>query len=125
MDIGIIIVVGIFVVLPAAITINNLLTERRMKQRAEQLIALDRIARQVDAGVNHFSIGPMIKAYRESDGRGPFKQVWKVPISYHPNDGTGSVGTTPEMRLDGSDDIRAIEDDMVKAIRLHREYKGT
>jgi hypothetical protein len=122
MDIGVIIILGIFVVLPLAITINNWLTERRMKKRAEQLIALDRIARQLDVGVNQLSIGIVSKAYREGDGRGPLKQVWSVPIHYRPNDGTRGNGMTAKLRLDGTEDYRAIEEEMIKMIRLDREY---
>lgn len=122
MDIGVIVVIGIFVVLPAAITINNLLTERRMKRRAEQFIALDRIARQLDVGANQLSIGIVGKAYREGDGRGPMKQVWSVPIHYRPNDGTRGNGITAKLKLDGTENYRAIEDEMIRMIEFDRQY---
>lgn len=122
MDIGVSIIIGIFVVLPAAITVNNLLTERKMKRRAEQFIALDRIARQLDIGMNQLSIGIVSKAYREGDGRGQLKQIWSVPIHYRPNDGSRGNGLTAKLKLDGTDNTREVEDQMIKMIQLDREY---
>jgi hypothetical protein len=122
MDIGVATIIGIFVVLPAAITVYNLLSERRMKRRAEQLIAFDRIARQLDIGVNQLSIGIVGKAYREGDGRGPLKQIWSVPIYYRPNDGGRGNGMTAKLRLDGTDNTREVEDEFIKMIQLDREY---
>lgn len=122
MEIGIFIVVAIFLVLPAATMIINGLTERRMKHRAEQLIALDRIARHLDVGLSQLTIGIVSKAYREGDGRGPLKQVWSVPIHYRPNDGSRGNGLMPKLKLDGTEDYRAIEDQFIKMVELDREY---
>lgn len=96
--------------------------ERMVKRRAKSLISLDRIARNVDAGENQLSIGLVRKAYKQGDGRGPLKQWWTVPIYFRANGPESrDCGVSPVLKLDGTDDIRAVENELIEQIKFQRQ----
>lgn len=86
-----------------------------------QQISLDRIARQADVGQAQLSIDLISPAYKEwAGGNAPAKQFYKVPIFFRSNSGHGTLSLTPIMKLDGSDDARKVEDEMIAIIVASR-----
>lgn len=93
----------------------------RRGQASKRLVQLDRIARHADVGIKHLSIGQVSRSEIQGYGNGKVDQFWRVPIYYDTNDGGEGSGVEEKLKLDGTEDIRALEDKLIADMQHKRD----